>query len=70
MQENPVSSLVENLGKELTSKNKSNALFPYGKFKVKEITPENFKKIEDVSSPKRIAFVDGGDGILEESPTF
>lgn len=70
MQENPVRSLIEDLGRNLSQKPQSDHLFPYGKIQGKAIVPENFVEITDVASPRRIAFVDGGDGVLEESPNF
>lgn len=70
MAENPVRSLIENLGKELTQKPPSDRLFPYGKVQGKVIAPENFVQILETTKPRKIAFVDGGDGILEESPNF
>ena len=30
----------------------------------------NFQEITDIPNSKKIAFVDGGDGILEEAPNF
>jgi len=70
MDQNPVRSLIEDLGKELSQKTPSDQIFPYGKIQGKSITPASFVQILDVEKPRRIAFVDGGDGILEESPNF
>jgi hypothetical protein len=70
MEENPVRSLIENLGRELSQKSPSSQIFPYGKLQGKEITPANFVEITKTENPRRIAFVDGGDGVLEESPNF
>lgn len=70
MEQNPVRSLIENLGRELSQKPQSDQIFPYGKLQGKAITPESFVEILDVPSPRRVAFVDGGDGVLEESPNF
>lgn len=70
MEQNPVRSLIENLGRNLSQKVPSDRMFPYGKLQGKMITPESFVPITGVDRPRRIAFVDGGDGVLEESPSF
>lgn len=70
MGQNPVRSLIENLGRDLTQKKQSDQIFPYGKIQGKSITPASFVRILEAENPRKIAFVDGGDGILEDSPNF
>lgn len=70
MSENPFRSLIGDLGKQLSQNEHVDTIFPTNKVKAKRITPDSFQEIKDVSNPKRIAFVDGGDGLLEEAPNY
>lgn len=70
MQESPIKSLIEELQEHLTEKDHIDVIFSDGKSKVFPIIPENFIEIRDIQNPKKIAYVDGGDGILEESPNY
>ncbi len=70
MQENPIKSLIKELQEHLTEKEHTDIIFSDGKSKIFPIIPENFVEIKDVQNPKKIAYVDGGDGILEESPNY
>ena len=70
MQDNPLKFLVEELQEHLTQKENTDVIFSDGKSKTFPIIPENFTEIKDTEKPRRIAFVDGGDGILEESPNY
>lgn len=70
MQENPIRSLIEDLQEHLSEKEHTDIIFSDGKSKTFPIIPENFVEIKDIQNPRKIAFVDGGDGILEESPNY
>lgn len=70
MQENPMKSLIEDLQVHLTEKEHTDIIFSDGNSKTFPIIPENFVEIKDIQNPRKIAFVDGGDGILEESPNY
>ncbi|MCZ6581794.1 MAG: DNA double-strand break repair nuclease NurA [Thaumarchaeota archaeon] len=70
MSNNPVRNLIGDLGKQLTEKNHSNELLSIGQMKTFPITTDKFKEIAENANPKKIAFIDGGDGSLEESPNF
>jgi hypothetical protein len=69
MSENPVRSLVGELGRKLTQREHSDILLN-GKGKQYVIEPKEFCEITQVQNPRKIAFIDGGDGPLEESPNF
>lgn len=68
--ENPVRTLIEELGNQLTQNEQSDHILSDGKSKTFPIKSENFVEIKDIQNPRKIAFVDGGDGILEESPNY
>lgn len=70
MQENPMKSLIEELQAHLTEKEHEDLIFSDGKSKVFPIISENFVEIKNIENPRKIAFVDGGEGILEESPNY
>lgn len=70
MSENPVRNLIGDLGEQLTKREHSNVILPVGQMKTFPITPDRFKEIKENVNPKKIAFIDGGDGALEESPNF
>ena len=70
MNEDPVKSLIAELGAHLTQKEHSDVVLNNGKGKQFLIAPSEFCEISSVSNPRKIAFVDGGDGPLEESPNF
>jgi hypothetical protein len=66
----PVKSLIEELGAHLSQKEHSDRVLNNGKGKQFLIAPSEFSEIKSIDSPRKIAFVDGGDGPLEESPNF
>ena len=66
----PVKSMIEELGAKLSQKEHSDVILNNGKGKQFLIAPSEFSEIKPVENPKKIAFVDGGDGPLEESPNF
>ncbi|MDA7941255.1 MAG: DNA double-strand break repair nuclease NurA [Nitrosopumilus sp.] len=75
MEGHPVRDLVDDLGGRLGSIGHIDRVFTNDMKKIirgdiKTITPEGFKEIQDVPNPAKIAFVDGGDRPLEESPNF
>jgi len=70
MPDNPVRDLIGDLGEQLTQREHSNVILPVGQMKTFPITPDKFIEIKENGNPKKIAFIDGGDGALEESPNF
>ena len=66
----PVKSLIKELGAHLSQKEHSDVVLNNGKGKQFLIEPSEFSQIKATSAPKKLAFVDGGDGPLEESPNF
>lgn len=70
MSEDPIKDLVGELGKRLSDKEHSDVVLSTGKGKQTLITPKEFQEIKQVSNPRKIAFIDGGDGPLEEAPNF
>ena len=70
MNEDPVKSLIAELGAHLTQKEHSDIVLNNGKGKQFLIAPSEFCEITSTDNPRKIAFVDGGDGPLEESPNF
>ncbi|RNJ75764.1 MAG: DNA double-strand break repair nuclease NurA [Nitrosopumilus sp. H13] len=66
----PARDLIEDLGEHLSDTDHKDTVLCSGRAKKTLITPEEFVEIRDIDSPKRTAFVDGGDGTLEESPNF
>ena len=69
MNEDPVKSLIEELGAHLSQKEHSDIVLNNGKGKQFPITPSEFSEIKSTNNHRKIAFIDGGDGPLEESPT-
>jgi len=67
MTEDPIKSLIEELGAHLSQKEHSDIILNNGKGKQSLIAPSEFTEIKSVDSPRKIVFVDGGDGPLEES---
>jgi len=70
MNEDPVKNLIVELGAHLSQKEHSDIVMNNGKGKQFLIAPSEFVEITPVDNPRKIAFVDGGDGPLEESPNF
>ena len=70
MNEDPVKNLIVELGAHLSQKEHSDVVMNNGKGKQFLIAPSEFVEIAPVDNPRKIAFVDGGDGPLEESPNF
>lgn len=70
MKDNPVRALVSDLGRQLSQKEHSDSIFPYATIKSRTITSDSFKEIKGIENPKKIAFIDGGDGPIEDSPNF
>ena len=70
MSEHPVKNLIGDLGKQLTQRVHSDTMLSIGEMTTFSITPDKFKEIHENENLKKIAFIDGGDGILEESPNF
>ena len=70
MNDDPVKNLIEELGAHLSQKEHSDILLNNGTGKQFLIAPSEFQEIKPIISHRKIAFVDGGDGPLEESPNF
>lgn len=70
MNDDPLRNLIEELGTQLSQKEHSDVVLNNGKGKQFLIAPSEFSEIKSVENPRKIAFVDGGDGPLEESPNF
>lgn len=70
MSEDPVKSLIAELGAHLSQKEHSDVVMNNGNGKQFLIEPSKFVEIKSTENPRKIAFVDGGDGPLEESPNF
>ena len=70
MGDDPLKKLIEELGTQLSQKEHSDVVLNNGKGRRFPITPSEFSEIRSVRNPKKVAFVDGGDGSLEESPNF
>ncbi len=70
MADDPLKSLIEELGTRLSNKEHYDIVLNNGKGKQFPITPSEFFEIRINGSHRKIAFVDGGDGLLEESPNF
>lgn len=69
MNNDSVRDLVEDLGAHLTQKEHSDVILNNGKGTQFEIKPSEFSEIKP-SPIRKIAFVDGGDGTLSESPNY
>lgn len=70
MTEDPLRNLIEELGAQLSQKEHSDIVLNNGKGKQFVIEPSAFSEIKPTEDIRKIAFVDGGDGPLEESPNF
>lgn len=66
--DDPVKNLIEDLGSHLSQKKHSDIVFSNGKGFL--IEPSKFYEIKKIESYRKMAFVDGGDGPLEESPNY
>ena len=69
MAEDPVKNLIGDLGAHLSEKEHIDVVLN-GKGKQYVIAPSEFEEIKPVSKFKKIAFIDGGDGQLDDSPNF
>ena len=70
MSSDPLKDLVEQLSSHLSQKEHSDVILNNGKGKQFPIVPSEFREIKQTGDPKKMAFVDGGDGPLEESPNY
>jgi len=70
MSTDPIKSLIEQLGTHLSQKEHSDVVLNNGKGKQFPIIPSEFCQITPTANLRKIAFVDGGDGPLEDSPNF
>ncbi len=67
MNSDPVKDLVEEIGSRLSQKGHSDVVLNGGRGRQFEIKPSGFTEIAPAGPPRKIAFVDGGDGVLYES---
>jgi len=70
MNTDPIKNLIEDLGSRLARRGHRDVVFNNGEGRKFEIKPSEFSEIKPTDSVRRIAFVDGGDGLLDESPNF
>lgn len=70
MDGDPLRSLVEELGGRLSGRGHEDVVLNNGRGEQFRIVPSEFREIEMGGEPRRMAFVDGGDGLLEESPSY
>ena len=70
MSADPLKNLIDQLSSHLSQQEHSDIVLNNGKGKQFLIAPSEFIEIKTTESPKKIAFIDGGDGPLEESPNY
>ncbi len=70
MIKDPIKSLMAELGAHLSQREHHDVVLNNGKGECFLIEPSKFVEIKSVDNPRKIAFVDGGNGPLEESPNF
>ena len=70
MNDDPVKNLIEELGAHLSQKEHSDVILNNGTGKQFLIAPSEFQEIKPITNHRKIAFVDGGDGPLEDTPNF
>ncbi|RNJ80762.1 MAG: DNA double-strand break repair nuclease NurA [Nitrosopumilus sp. B06] len=70
MTEQPVKDIIEHLGRHLPDIDQKDTVLLTGTGEKIPIQSDKFKEIHNIENPKKIAFVDGGEGVLEEAPNF
>lgn len=70
MDGDPVKDMIGNLEAQLTEREHLDIILNNGTGEQFEIKPSEFVEITPVKTPRKIAFVDGGDGTLYETPNF
>ncbi|MBA0908518.1 MAG: DNA double-strand break repair nuclease NurA [Nitrosarchaeum sp.] len=70
MSYDPIKNLIEELGEHLSQKEHKDVVLNNGTGKQFLITPSEFKEITPIIAHRKIAFIDGGDAPIEESPNF
>ena len=65
----PLEELYEILGEDLEDCTSDGLLISENEDPI-PLTKDSFKEIKESGASRKIAFVDGGDGILEEAPNF
>ena len=65
----PLKELYEILGEDLEDCTSDGLLISENEDPI-PLTNDSFKEIKESGASRKIAFVDGGDGILEEAPNF
>lgn len=70
MSADPMSSMIRELGDHISRRERSPFVLRSGGGERFAIEAPEFMEISPVEAPRRMAFVDGGNGTLEESPSF
>ncbi len=70
MADDPLRNLVGDLGRRLTKREHSDRVLKFEKGKVYELVPSEFNGIRPAPVSRKIAFIDGGDGLLDEAPNY
>lgn len=70
MTDRPVRDIIEHLGRSLPDIDQKDAVLLTGSGKKIEIRSDKFKKIPHTEHPRKTAFVDGGEGVLEKASSF
>lgn len=70
MDNEPIEDLVKELGAKLSQKEHIDIVQSSGGGEKFDIIPSNFREITKTNTLRKIAFVDGGNGILNEKPNF
>ena len=68
--DDPLKSMIKETGDNLSQREHSDIVLNNGIGKQFHIEPANFSEIKNTSNPHKIAFVDGGNGTLGESPNY
>ena len=70
MTDQPVKDIIEHLGRHLPDIDQKDTVLLTGTGEKIPIQSDKFKEIRNIENPRKIAFVDGGEGVLEEAPNF
>lgn len=70
MSADPVKNLIEDLGSRMARRGHRDIVFSNGEGRQFEIKASGFSEIRPAGPARRMAFIDGGDGLLDESPNF
>ena len=65
----PLEDLFQELNNDIVDRESEQILISDSENPI-PIKNDSFKEIKEIDNPRKIAFVDGGDGIIEEAPNF